>query len=116
MATYPSTQPNFGAYLPGSAQQPVDDLVIDGWPNGNVRGRAYVSVGKYKWVILHRPLADADKVTLKTFYDTNRLLTFDFVSPFDGVTYHNVIFTATPKFDRLAGAYWAVTVEMRQSS
>lgn len=115
-ASYPNTQPNFGVDIPkGSVQLPVEDLVVDQWPNGNIRGRSYFATGKYKWTLIHTPLADADKVTLKTFYDTNKLLTFDFVSPFDAVTYHNVIFAAPPDYKRLAGPNWIVTVQLQQA-
>lgn len=112
---YPNTQPAFGVDVKRSTQQPVDDLAVDEWPGGSVRGRSYITVGRYKWVLVHSPLADADKVTLKTFYDTNKLLTFDFISPWDGVTYHNVIFTGVPKYERLPGPYWTVTVPLRQT-
>lgn len=114
MATYPSTVPNFGVDPKGSAQMPIDDLQVDVWPNGRSRGRSYYPVGKYQWTLVHSIVADADKVTLKTFYDTNKLITFDFISPWDGVTYHNVIFGGPVKYERLPGPYWAITVLLRQ--
>lgn len=112
MPTYPS----FAIDTKGSKQQPIEDLVVDQWPNGNSRGRSFFTTGKYGWVILHGVLADADRVTLKAFYDANRLLTFDFVSPWDGVTYHNVGFTKPPDYERLPGLYWNVKLELRQMS
>jgi hypothetical protein len=114
MATYPSTVPNFGVNVQNSRQQPIEDLVIDTWPNGSARGRSYFTTGRYSWELYHGTMADADRATLKTFYDTNRLITFSFVSPWDGVTYTNVIFAAPPEYIRLPGLYWDVKVKLRQ--
>lgn len=110
-----TTYPAFGADPKNSTQQPNEDLVVDQWPNGARRGRSYFTPGKYQWTLDHNVLADADKITLKTFYDTNRLLLFDYVSPFDGVTYHNVGFLGPPGYTRgPAGAFWEVKVSLAQ--
>lgn len=111
MASYPT----FAISTKGSDQSPVDDLQVDEWPNGSIRARSYYSVGRWKWTLLHGVLSDANKVTLKTFYDTNRLRTdISFLSPWDNVTYNNVMFTAPPKYERLPGGFWNVTVTLRQ--
>ena len=57
-----------------SKQQPIEDLVVDQWPNGNSRGRSYFTTGKYAWDLKHGVLSDANRITLKAFYDANRLL------------------------------------------
>lgn len=109
--------PNFPITTKGSDQTPVDDLQVDEWPNGSIRARSFFSTGRYKWTLLHGVLADADRATLKAFYDANRLRTdISFTSPWDGVVYNNVMFTAPPKYERLPGAYWNVTVALRQIS
>lgn len=98
----------------GSKQLPVDDLVVDQWPNGSSRGRSYFTVGLKAWELLHGVIPDADRVTLETFYNTNKLILFDFVSPWDGVTYHNVGFVMVPDYERLPGLLWNVKTKLRQ--
>lgn len=110
-----TTYPAFGVDAKKSSQQPVEDLVVDQWPNGASRGRSYFTPGRYKWTLVHDVLADADRATLKAFYDTNRLLLFDYVSPWDGVTYHNVGFVTPIDFgERLPGLFWNPKVQLRQ--
>lgn len=112
MATYP----NFPVNLIQSRQQPIEDLAIDVWPNGSARGRSYYTTGRYAWELYHGVLADADKVTLKAFYDANRLLSnISYVSPWDSVTYTGVMFAAPPEYIRLPGPYWDVKVKLRQA-
>lgn len=112
--------PSFG-FDPGrSRQQPVDDLVVDQWPNGSSRGRSYFTPGKMEWTLYHDLLSDANRATLKAFYDANKLLpAFDFVSPWDGVTYHNVGFIPPPPEYiplKSSSLFWDVKVFLRQYS
>ncbi len=111
-----ATYPSLAANPSGSFQKPVEDLVTDQWPNGNTRGRSYYTAGKYEWQLLHDILSDANRATLKAFYDANRLLTFDYVSPWDGITYHNVGFLAPIEYKGRDSStlYWDVTVKLRQ--
>lgn len=110
----PATYPSYAIDAKGSTQQPIEDLVTDQWPNGSSRGRSYFTPGLYTWDILHGVLSDANRATLKTFYDTNRLLLFNFTSPWDSVTYQNVGFIAPPTYEFLPGAFWNVKIKMRQ--
>lgn len=111
MVAYPA----YAVDTKGSSQDPVDDLRTDEWPNGSVRAQSFFSTGRYQWTLKHGVLSDANKATLKTFYDTNRLRTdVSFTSPWDGVTYNNIMFMAPPKYERLPGAYWNVTIVLRQ--
>jgi hypothetical protein len=98
----------------GSKQQPIEDLVVDVWPNGAARGRSYFTSGRYAWDLVHGVISDADRQTLQTFYVANRLLMFDYVSPWDGVTYHNVGFVKPPEYVRLPGLWWTVKTSLRQ--
>lgn len=111
-----TTYPAFVIDAKNSSQRPNEDLVVDQWPNGNSRGRSYFITGKYVWQLYHGVLADANRATLKAFYDTNRLLLFDYVSHWDAVTYHNVGFIAVPDYiTRTEGtAFWDVKVQLRQ--
>jgi len=111
MATYP----NLPILNKESEQQPVDAISVDEWPNGSARGRSYVTPGRYRWTIVHDKLSDADRATLKAFYDANRLrIDISFVSPWDGVTYTNCMFVDAPHYKRLDGPLYDVTVKLRQ--
>lgn len=111
MAAYPTK----GIDVAGSMQDPVDDLVIDEWPDGSARGRSYVTPGRFKWTLVHI-LTDADKATLDAFYAANRLAQdISFASPFDGVNYTGLIFTGKIKQDRIVpSALWKVTTYLRK--
>jgi hypothetical protein len=111
VAAYPTT----GIDISGSVQDPIDDLSVDEWPDGSARGRSYVALGRFKWILVHT-FADSDKAILDAFYAANRLAQdISFSSPFDGVNYTGCIFTAKMKQDRLVpNAVWKVTAYLRK--
>jgi hypothetical protein len=110
MATYP----NLPIDVEGSEQVPIDAIDVDEWPNGNARGRSYVTVGRYRWTLKHI-VAEADRATIKAFYDSNRLrVDVSYVSSFDGATYNNILITSPPEYKPMPGGNWTVTVAMRQ--
>lgn len=109
MATYPSLAP-----IDGSAVTWVDDLVADRAADGTVKVRAFYSGRKAAFSLKHYlTLAQVD--TLLTFYDTNRLLAFDFTWPGSAspVSY-SCKFTGPPKME-FTGANASVTVEFVQA-
>lgn len=98
----------------GSTFEPVDDLNIDEWPNGGARGRSFVQGTRYRWTVSLYYLTTAEKDTLMAFYAANKLLPFDLVNKYDGLTYNNVIFAAAVVPSAApAGPYWNCTVQMR---
>jgi hypothetical protein len=111
MATYP----NLPIRNKDSEQQPVDAITVDEWPNGSARARSYIAPGRYRWTLVHDLLSEANKATLKAFYDANRLRTdISFVSPWDGLTYNNCMIVGLPDYKRLDGPLYDVTVKLRQ--
>jgi hypothetical protein len=91
--------PNFATDTKGSKQQPIEDLVVDVWPNGSARGRSYFTVAGSIGAEARRSLRcrsrDAQGVLRR-----EQAAAFDFVSPWDGVTYHNVGFVVPPDYER----------------
>jgi hypothetical protein len=91
MASYPSIEVDRGA---ARRTRSTIDRSTSG-PTAASAAAATSRPGAWKWKLFHLELSDANKVTLKAFYDANRLRTdISFVSPWDGVTYNNIMFTA----------------------
>lgn len=110
MASYPAIEID----QKSSSQDPVRMLEVDEWPNGSIRGRDYSTTGMWKWKVFHLERSDAEKATLKAFYEANALHSdVSFASPWDGVTYSNIMFTSAPKYEQSNGL-WNVSIEMRQ--
>ena len=109
MATYPTLVTSLG-----SEQQPVDDLTFDVWPNGSVRAQSFFTGSRTEWKLVHRLITSAQLTTLKNFYAANKTIVFDYLSPFDSVTYTNVVFISRLEVQKEAGDYWTVTVQIRQ--
>ena len=78
----------------GSTEEWIDDLVADRTVNGSVKVRALYSVKKRRFILRHL-LNAAERATLQTFYNTNRLLTITLVWPVDGITY-TCVFAKAP--------------------
>lgn len=111
--------PAFVISMDESEYAPLDNLEVDEWPNGSVRGRAFSDAQRFQWTVVHPALTEADRVTLEAYYWANRTVPFDFsdrfVSP--AVTRNNVIFTAVPRFKRNTSSgknrTWKATVSLR---
>ena len=91
MAAYPTLPQQIG-----STEAWADDLVPDRSVSGGVKVRAFYTGVKRKFTVKHW-LNATDLATLKTFYTTNRLLTFTFVWAGDGQTY-TCVFGAPPTY------------------
>jgi len=92
VASYPLT--TLGLRI-GSDEEWIDDLVSDRSINGSVKVRALYSGKKKKFLLVHL-LNSAQRITLETFYDTNRLLVVTLLWPPDGVTY-SCLFAKAPR-------------------
>jgi hypothetical protein len=99
MAAYPSYP-----QLYGSVEEWVDDLVADRSVSGGVKVRAMFTSRKRRFRLRHN-LTAAEVYTsyggsasnaLKTFYDTNRLLTVTFTWAGDSVAY-TCLFAGAPR-------------------
>lgn len=108
MPSYPSF-----AQLRASEEQTLDDIVIDRAVNGTPKSRAFYTARKKIFRIRHKCLLAADKATLNTFYETNRLLNFDFTWNADSVLY-SCRFAGPIKYTLAAGGRWEADVNMVQ--
>ena len=109
-----SAYPTF-TYNPAqsSTEEVLDDVQVDRASNGAAKGRAFYTTPKLKFTVVHEALTSAEKATLMTFYNDNRLLEVDFTWAADSVTY-TVIFSAAPKPMIAPGLRWTVTTELEQ--
>lgn len=81
MATYPTLPTRSG-----SDPKPATKIDIDRAEDGTARARSYGS-DKVEIPLTHPFLTASEKATLASFYSTNRLIEFDYVSISDGSTY-----------------------------
>lgn len=100
MAIYPTTL-KIGAE---SAMEQLDDLVLDRAVNGAARVRAYYTGRKRTFTVVHPAVALADRDSLLSFYDTNRLLPVSLVW-IDGTTY-TCVFVKAPLTVPVVGGVW----------
>lgn len=94
MANYPTSSAM--PQVLGSSEEWLDDLTVDQAVGGGARVRAMYPAKKRRFIVKHWCSA-ADRATLQTFYDTNRLLTFTFTWAVDAANY-TVLFEVAPKF------------------
>lgn len=111
MATY--TNPACGQST-NSTWELMDDLQIDRASDGTPRSRALFTAPKAVGSIEHESVTLAEKTVIANFYIANRLVKFTFVWAGDGASY-TCIFSGPPKFKRLAGSYWQVTLNVVQA-
>lgn len=107
MATYPG--------LPtqrGSDPEPLTKTNIDRAEDGTARGRNYGD-DKVSITVKHPGITEAQRDTLFTFYDDNRIVEFDYESPSDGQT-RRMLFVARPKSENKPGNRFDVIVLMEQ--
>lgn len=100
MASYPATL----LISDGSTMTQRDDLTVDRATNGAARVRAYFSARKREFVVRHAYITLAERNTLLSFYDSNRLLTVT-LAWMDGTTY-TCVFSAAPKTEPVIGDLW----------
>jgi hypothetical protein len=93
MAAYPTLP--LGS---GSGEDWLDDLSADRSESGKVKVRAFYPTKKRRFTVRHPGLTLAQRNTLETFYNANRLLTFTFTWAADGLTY-TCVFGGPVKFD-----------------
>ena len=80
----------------GSDPKPINGLSIDRAEDGTGRVRSFQSVDRADIPLTHRITA-AQKSTLDAYYSANRLLTFDYVSPPDGLL-RTCVFSGAPSY------------------
>jgi len=71
-----------------SSETTLDDLQIDRASNGTPKGRAFYTVPKMQFELVHQGMSSAEKATLKAFYAANRTTSFTFVWAGDGAIQH----------------------------
>lgn len=107
MATYPTLATKYGADpKPISSTCPQIDRAED----GTARGRSFGD-DKMEFRIEHPFLSSTDKSTLATFYSTNRLLAFSYVSLSDGATY-SCLFDGPIEWTREPGGRFTAKVRI----
>lgn len=109
MATYPTLATRYG-----SDPEPLISIEIDRAEDGTARGRALLSADKVKITVEHPYLDATDKATLAAFYAANRLLSFDYTSPTDGVA-RVMLFAAPIRYERTPGNRWTARVAMEEA-
>lgn len=115
MANY-NTDLSFGnKHWLGSKVTPRTGVVERVATNGTVRVRSLQSGVKYDYTVVHGSLSKANVDAFKTFYATNRLLSFFFTALEDNVQ-RTVMFAAnpyevTPKDDNVN---WELRVNLRE--
>ncbi len=107
MAAYPTL-----VTAPGSDPRPLVSLEVDRAEDGTGRVRSY-GADKVRFEINHPYLGTSDLATLKAFYTANRLLTFDYTSPADGVTRY-CIFAGAIAYAKQAGGETHAVVMMEE--
>jgi hypothetical protein len=105
MAAYPS----FGQLIE-SAEEWIDDIVLDRAVGGSVKSRAFFAAKKRRFVVRHT-LNATDYGTLQTFYNTNRALAVTLTWGGDGQAY-TCLFEGAPKINYLSGALRHVEVRL----
>lgn len=110
MAAYPTF-----TYNPSQSSEEtiLDDLQLDRASNGTPKVRAMYTAPKKMFTVVHEALTAAERSTLMTFYNTNRLLQVTFLWKADNVTY-TCIFTGPPKSQIEPGLRWTVTTQLAQ--
>ncbi len=96
-----------------SSETTLDDLQIDRASNGTPKGRAFYTVPKMQFELVHQGMSSAEKATLKAFYAANRTTPFDLVWAGDGETY-SCLFSAPPRFAVEPGLRWTGTSNLVQ--
>ena len=91
-----------------------DDVRLTRSSNGTLRSRQMWPAPMREFAISHVLSAD-DLDDYRTFYETNRGQTFDFVWPVDGATY-TVMFAEPPSERHYGGAWWEVTAKLVESA
>jgi hypothetical protein len=92
VAAYPSL-----AQWTGSKDEWTDDIVLDRAVSGGVKARAFFTAKKRRFTLKHR-LTAADRTTLETFYNANRLLAVTLTWAGDGNNY-TCLFEQPPRFE-----------------
>lgn len=111
MATYPTFACGTGL---ASVETTLDDLQIDRASNGVPRLRAYYTAPKKAFSLVHPSATNAEKSALLTFYNTNRLITFNLIWAGDGATY-TCYFGGAPLTKPLPGQLWEITTQVVQA-
>src|SRR6185369_6675264 len=94
--------PSYKISMTQSDREIVDDLQLDEWPNMSARGRAFADAVRYRFVLTHPALTQAEADALEAYYFANRTAPFDFVDRFvtPSVTRNNVMFEGKPVIKR----------------
>ena len=79
--------------------------------NGALKVRKLYSTEKKQWDIEHW-LTDAQKATLETFYQANKVLNITVTTPDDGATY-TARFATAPTYTAQV-SYWVTTVKLME--
>jgi len=106
MADYPSTL----KISKRSTAEPTSGIITDRGTDGTLRGRVLHS-DKLNFNVIHFHLSSSEVTTLKTFYTTNKALSFNFTWPVDGETY-TCIFLDKPQWGVLAGTARTAVVKL----
>jgi hypothetical protein len=105
MATYPTLKTAYG-----SDPKPFKSIEVDRAEDGTARARSYGS-DKVQINVKHEWLESGDLATLKAFYTANRLLSFDYTSPADGVA-RVCVFSSPIAYEIQPGNRTTAIVEM----
>ncbi len=103
------TYPNLGQDI-NSTETVLDDVQLEYAANGKLRGRAFYAAPKKEFSVVHT-CTTADKTTLESFYNTNRVTSFDFTWIIDN-TSHTCRFKGPPQFSMIGGEFWTATVPL----
>lgn len=106
MATYPAYRQHVT-----SVARKVDDIQIDRAGNGTARARAFFTVPKYVFEVIHPALTEAERAAIEAFYLANRLLPVDFASDFTGAT-HVCLMDGPPEFIPLGASRYRGRIKM----
>jgi hypothetical protein len=101
MADFPITTFNAGTTIEFD-----DGLVIDRATNGLARARNFYTERKLRTTLV-LIVDEANRDTLLTFYDNNRLVSIGL--DIDGEYYANCFFTGPPRLDPLMGGKYSMT-------
>jgi hypothetical protein len=107
MNTYPVLKQALESQESGSTGRQVDRAT-----NGTPRVRSFYTSNKKTITVVHPGISNADKLTLQAFVAANALVPFLFAWGADGVTYTCLFGAEEPRYTRVAGGRWDITVQL----
>lgn len=108
MAAYPAIGVDYG-----SSERTIDPLRTARALDNTLKASRVATGPKAAFMVVHDNLSNADKITLRTFYNTNRGVTLTFTWPADGATY-TVVLGDGIEWLPLKGGKWRVRVPLEE--